>query len=126
MKYGNIIVGLLTLFALFNVVLASGNEKNFAGTLFCLYDTVKKALAVGMLLLVVLAAIVYAVGQVMGAETRARASVWATAMFTGAIIGALLYILLPFVLSKLFEGDQLAECIKNPNASTCDVTVQCT
>ncbi|MBI2080063.1 hypothetical protein HYT84_04825, partial [Candidatus Micrarchaeota archaeon] len=63
------------------------------------------------LLLVVLAAIVYAVGQVMGAETRARASVWATAMFTGAIVGALIYILMPFVLQLLIGGSSP----KDPN-----------
>ncbi len=66
---------------------------------FC--NTLHGALAVGMMLLIVLAAIVYAVGQVMGAETRARASVWATAMFVGALIGALIYIILPYILSCL-------------------------
>ena len=42
---------------------------------------VQSSLAIGMLMLVVIAALVYAVGQVLGAETRARAAVWATAMF---------------------------------------------
>ncbi|MDD5023088.1 MAG: hypothetical protein PHU63_02885, partial [Candidatus ainarchaeum sp.] len=39
---------------------------------------VKTVMAATMLILVVLAAIIYAAGQVLGAETRARANVWAT------------------------------------------------
>ena len=100
MKYQNILFGLFVALSLTGVLIA-GSEKNIGSTLACLYETIKSALAIGMLLLVVLAAIVYAVGQVLGAETRARASVWATAMFTGAIIGALLYILLPYILFTL-------------------------
>lgn len=69
----------------------------------------KDVLAIGMLLLVVLAAVVYAVGQVMGAETRARASVWATAMFVGAIMGALLYIILPYVFDILMAPQKVKD-----------------
>jgi Na+-driven multidrug efflux pump len=65
---------------------------------------VKNALAVGMMLMVVSSALVYSVGQVLGAETRARASVWATSMFNGAIIAALIYLLVPFVLRTMLAG----------------------
>ena len=57
-----------------------------------------------MMFMVVSASLVYAVGQVMGAETRARASVWATSMFNGAIIAALIYLLVPFVLEVLLKN----------------------
>ena len=91
--------------------------KNINMALACTLVTVRDALAIGMMLLVVAAAVVYAVGQVLGAETRARASVWATAMFIGAIIGALLYILLPFILKQLFSQDTaLTDIIDNPDA----------
>ena len=40
----------------------------------------------------------------MGAETRARATVWATAMLTGAIIGAILYVVVPWLIAKII-GD---------------------
>ncbi|MBI5229234.1 hypothetical protein HY991_03925 [Candidatus Micrarchaeota archaeon] len=96
--------GSLMILSLLGVVIASSPE-NISKAMGSMCDIVKNALAVGMLLLVVLAAIVYAVGQDMGAETRARASVWATAMFTGALIAALIYILLPNILGFLVAGN---------------------
>jgi len=68
----------------------------------------RSALAVGAMLMVVLAAIVYALGQVMGAETRARATVWATAMLTGALIGILIYVLVPWIIKSIM-GAQMNE-----------------
>ncbi|MFH1447725.1 MAG: hypothetical protein ABIG39_02580, partial [Candidatus Micrarchaeota archaeon] len=38
----------------------------------------------------ILAGGIYAIGQVLGAETRARASVWATAMLVGGVIGLII------------------------------------
>lgn len=76
-----------------------------------LCKTVKNILGVGMMLMVVSAAAVYSVGQVMGAETRARASVWATSMFNGAIIAALIYLIVPFVLNKMLTSTSvIVEC----------------
>ena len=118
MKYQNILFGLFVALSLTGVLIASASQDNIGKTLACLYDTIKSALAIGMLLLVVLAAIVYAVGQVLGAETRARASVWATAMFTGAIIGALLYILLPYILHTLLP-DLIDATGKSVTVVTC-------
>ena len=66
-------------------------------------------LGVAALLLVVLAGAIYAIGQIMGAETRARAAVWATAMLTGAVIGAIIYIVAPLILSKLFAGTGVSD-----------------
>ena len=51
--------------------------------------------------LIIMAAIVYAAGQVLGAETRARASVWATAMIVGAVIGIIIFVLLPSILEVM-------------------------
>lgn len=104
MEIQKYLVWALTLFSLINVLLAAPTAKNVSVALGQTCGTIKGALAIGMLLLVVLAAIVYAVGQVMGAETRARASVWATAMFTGAIVAALIYILVPFIIELLLTG----------------------
>lgn len=61
-------------------------------------------LAAAIVIMIILAGATYAIGQILGAETRARASVWATAMLTGAIIGALIYLVVPMILSLLLQG----------------------
>lgn len=66
-----------------------------------LYNIVNTLLAAVVFVLIVLAAIVYAAGQVMGAETRARASVWATSMIVGAVIGIVIYVVVPIVLGAM-------------------------
>ncbi|HIH22329.1 TPA: hypothetical protein HA238_01235 [Candidatus Micrarchaeota archaeon] len=81
----------------------AGPEGNIGQALFAMCGTIKSALAIGFMFLAVLAAIVYALGQMMGAETRARASVWATSMLVGAIFGALIYVLMPMVLDLLLN-----------------------
>ncbi len=55
-----------------------------------------------VLLMLVCAGLVYAGGQILGAETRSRANVWATAMLTGALIGVLIISLAPYVLSYMY------------------------
>lgn len=58
---------------------------------------------VGMLMILV-AAVVYATGQIMGAETRARANVWATAALGGALMAFLIVSVAPPVLQALYGG----------------------
>jgi hypothetical protein len=61
--------------------------------------------------LIVLAAISYAAGNIMGAETGARAKVWATNMIIGAAIGVVLYIVAPLVLGVLSGSpNQISGC----------------
>jgi len=59
-------------------------------------------LPVAAMLMIVIAGVIYAAGQVMGAETRARANVWATAALTGALIGILIYAIAPSVLNTIY------------------------
>ena len=61
-------------------------------------------LPVASMLMVVVAGVIYAAGQIMGAETRARANVWATAALTGALIGVLIYAIAPSVLKTIYGG----------------------
>lgn len=61
----------------------------------------KSVLVVGTMLLVIMAALTYAIGQAAGAETRSRAVVWATAMLTGAILGVVIYVVLPYALTAM-------------------------
>jgi hypothetical protein len=62
------------------------------------------------MLLIILAAAVYAIGQIVGAETRARASVWATAMITGALIGIVIYLVVPGLIKLMLPTDAVFSC----------------
>ena len=66
-----------------------------------LCTTSQTFLAAVMMIMIVMAGATYAIGQILGAETRARASVWATAMLTGAIIGALIYMITPYIIARM-------------------------
>ena len=59
---------------------------------------------VAAMLMVLLASVIYATGQMMGAETRARANVWATSALTGALIGILISVIAPAVLGTIAGG----------------------
>jgi hypothetical protein len=65
-----------------------------------------------IVLFVVLAAAVYAGGQIFGAETRARASGWSTALLSGAILAAVVYVVVFQIVTQLgntfFAGTGLA------------------
>jgi hypothetical protein len=72
-------------------------------------------LGAAIMIMILLAGATYALGQVLGAETRARASVWATAMMTGAIIGALIYLLTPVIIKALLPtGSGVSFSANNP------------
>jgi len=62
----------------------------------------KSMLPVAAMLMIILAGVIYAAGQMMGAETRARANVWATAALTGALIAILIVVIAPSVLSTIY------------------------
>jgi hypothetical protein len=56
------------------------------------------------MLAIVLGGVIYAAGQIMGAETRARANVWATAALTGALIAIMMAVVAPAVLGIIYSG----------------------
>ncbi len=80
---------------------ANPTTGNIASALTSLCGTAKTFLGATAMILVVLAGATYAIGQVLGAETRARAAVWATAMLTGAVIGIVIYIVMPPLVAIL-------------------------
>lgn len=98
-------------FILVNIVFAQG-VNNLLKALGGLCHSLQGLLAVAAIVLVVLAAIVYALGQMLGAETRARATVWATAMFTGAIISILIWLIMPPLISTLMTGESSSDWVK--------------
>ena len=68
-------------------------------------------LPVVAMLMVIVAGVIYASGQIMGAETRARANVWATAALTGALIALLIWAVAPGVLSAIWGADIRTFCV---------------
>jgi len=62
----------------------------------------KELLPIAAMMAIVLAGVIYAAGQMMGAETRARANVWATAALTGALIAIMMAVVGPAVLKIIY------------------------
>lgn len=79
----------------------------------------KSLLPVVAMTMIVFSGIIYAAGQILGAETRARANVWATAALTGALIGILIYAIAPSVLSAIYNGNGAGEYVDI--ASSCTI-----
>ena len=70
----------------------------------CLCNLVITLMPAICLLLIMAAGVIYAGGQVAGAETRAKAQGWATAMVIGAVIGLIMSILLPSFLKAVYSN----------------------
>ncbi|MEM3499615.1 MAG: hypothetical protein QXI17_03050 [Candidatus Bilamarchaeaceae archaeon] len=83
---------------------STGGVGNLETAMKTLCQQLVSVFGVAIILMLVLAAVIYTAGQIMGAETRARANVWATAMLTGALIGVLIYIIAPWLMSQLISG----------------------
>lgn len=66
-----------------------------------LCSSLRTLVPVAAMLMVLFASVIYATGQMMGAETRARANVWATSALTGALIGILISVVAPAVLGTI-------------------------
>ncbi|HII54418.1 hypothetical protein AUJ13_01635 [Candidatus Micrarchaeota archaeon CG1_02_49_24] len=84
------------------VLFAQGGADNIKLALQEFCQLILSMLPVVVLVMILAAAIIYAIGQLLGAETRARASVWATAMLTGAVICVLISVLMPWLLSQVY------------------------
>ncbi|MEM4335591.1 MAG: hypothetical protein QXL47_01540 [Candidatus Anstonellales archaeon] len=65
------------------------------------YIYLESLLPVIIIILIIFAAVIFAAGQVLGAETRSRANVWATAMLIGALIAILVALIGPWVMQEL-------------------------
>ena len=99
LKYGKYFITFLVLVNLLTLISAAGESTTIKSAMCSIVRLVRSVMGAVMMVLILLAAIIYAAGQVMGAETRARANVWATSMFVGAIVGALIYLVVPLFLS---------------------------
>ncbi|MFH2106967.1 MAG: hypothetical protein ABII22_06940 [Candidatus Micrarchaeota archaeon] len=107
-RIGKYLIMLMVLLNLATLAIAADTgTQNIANAMKELCHNAQMLLGGAALILIVLAAVVYAIGQITGAETRARASVWATAMIIGALVGIAIYLLIPSIIRTLIPQDQL-------------------
>ncbi|MBU0590941.1 hypothetical protein KKD40_01915 [Candidatus Micrarchaeota archaeon] len=104
---------------LFSVSFASSN---ICSALQTLCKTSQVFLGAAIMVMILMAGATYAIGQLLGAETRARASVWATAMMTGALIGALIYLITPAIIAVLLPADTGVSTVVVGSTDPCSFT----
>lgn len=92
----------LCLFSFGLAFAAAGSEVVAAAADLC--GSLRGLLPILAMLMIVLAGAIYAAGQLMGAETRARANVWATASLTGALISVLISAIGPSFVGVIYPG----------------------
>lgn len=83
----------------------SGGPEKLKEALEGLCCDLQSLVPVTAMLLVIAAGVIYSIGQMFGAETRARANVWATSCLTGAVIGILIAQIAPYVLGVIAGAD---------------------
>ncbi len=81
---------------------------------------VRNLVPVVALLMFILAGLVYAAGQIFGAETRSRANVWSAAMLVGGVIGLVIAASAPYLL-RVFAAATLGGISGlEPDVATCE------
>ena len=101
MRFTGMLLSLLLFSAL---VFSSDPLSRVNDAVYQLCNGLTSLLPIAAMLGIVLAGVIYAAGQMMGAETRARANVWATAALTGALIAVLIVVVGPAVLNIIYPG----------------------
>jgi hypothetical protein len=104
----------LVAFSLVPAVHATQSPAGLTSALIQLCQMSQTFLGFVAMVLIVLAGAIYAIGQILGAETRARAAVWATAMLTGAVIGIVIYLVTPYLVATLLTGSGISVSPQNP------------
>lgn len=88
------------------VMLGNIMAADLTESLKSIQSQIEAIIPVVSLMMIVLAGLIYGIGQVMGAEIRGRSAVWAQALLIGAILG-LLIAALAGPLVNLFSGAAL-------------------
>lgn len=108
MRKLGILVALVLSSAVFAQLLGD-TTTGLIGGVYDLCDALMSLLPIVAMLMVIVAGVLYAAGQMMGAETRARSNVWATAALTGALIAILIVVIAPPVLKAIYNDTEI-EC----------------
>ena len=95
----------------FSIIFAQNNPTSkLQSALKDLCVGLKSLVPIAAMMMILLAAVIYATGQMMGAETRARANVWATSCLTGALIGIIIATVAPAVLQIMAPTGTNVDC----------------
>ena len=86
------------------VLLSNVVAADLVSSLTTVCANIKAIVPIVALLMFILAGGIYAIGQVLGAETRARASVWATAMLVGGVIGLIIAASAQFLIQMFAQS----------------------
>jgi hypothetical protein len=97
-------IGILLVLAVLASVAFATQLETVLTAISDLCNGLRNLLPVAAMLMIILAGVIYAAGQMMGAETRARANVWATAALTGALIAILIAVVAPSVLQTIYNN----------------------
>ena len=109
MKFGRAVLFAFTLSLIMGFAFADPTD-TLKSALSTLCGGLNTLVPVAAMLMVLLASVIYATGQMMGAETRARANVWATSALTGALIGILISVIAPSVLQIIAGPTSQIKC----------------
>jgi len=89
---------------------AAASEPNITAAICDVYNIFNSLVPIGAGLAIFAAAVVYAIGQMLGAEVRARATVWAHALFFGGIFGIIIAKVIPWLLNVMTGEDVSTAC----------------
>ena len=96
---------------IFIAVAYSSGADNLKKALEELCCQLQRIVPVTAMLLVIAAGVIYSIGQMFGAETRARANVWSTSCLTGAVIGILISQVAPHILGIIADASITCGCV---------------
>ncbi len=97
-------ISYLMISLLLSFVSFSQNEgvgERLKGAICQVTDLLKSVLAPLLILVIVLAALTYGAGHVLGQEFGARAKSWALNMIIFAVIGVIIYLVAPFIFKAI-------------------------
>lgn len=113
---------LTVVMALSTISVATSPLSSLTSAVQALCQGLRSLLPIAAMLMVVIAGVIYAAGQVMGAETRARANVWATAALTGALMAVLIWAIAPPILNVIYNGNTVTSGAGSVSSGVCDAT----
>ena len=104
------VLSLVVLSLLLSGVVLAGGGTSIVEALTQLKNVLCGVFGSLVVVLIVLAAVAYSAGHILGQETGARAKVWGQNILIGAGIAAVIYILAPIILGALTGNPNIIVC----------------